>query len=1183
MKILHFRKLIRQFYLVIPLIFFSQGFAQDFQSGRLFLDVRPDTFITRIDTAVNVVSLPHQFLIPRSEKIIQNKFRLFSGVHYQIDALAGKIIFNRKMMPEDSLTVIYQKYPLPLVLEYFHRELRYLQPADSAKRKDETTVKVVQSRIFDDIDTYSSNLDKSGSIVRGIEIGTNRDLTLNSGLNLQLSGFITPQVKVVAALTDESTPIQPEGNTQTLQEVDQVFVKIESPHLGGTLGDFNLAYSNSFFGNLNRRLQGITAYLRFEPFNQQITYATSRGSFNSNQFLGQEGNQGPYQLVGKNGEREIIVLAGTERIYINGQIQIRGENNDYVIDYSLGQIIFTNNRLITGEDRIEVDFEYSNTFQRYGKNFIGLSSFKKQLGKGFSYDVRLFREWDDTNNLLEDSNPLTEEEKDALAEAGNDPLKAATSGVDSVGPGNGVYVKRDTLLKGESFEYFLYRGPGNGDYNVRFSSVGQFNGSYVRERLGIYSFVGPEKGEYLPIRLIPLPGDKKMADVALTYQLGRYFTITGEGALTHFDQNVFSDIDDENNLGNAYTLGANFFNDDMLLFGKSIGLLSWQAKWKKQERDFTPLDRQFQPDFNYKWNLTSTELKSDENSLETNLFYHPSRFLQFKFDGGFIDRGDDIYSRRARGDAAIIDSTLLKTSVYYEWINSRNFRNKTEWRRTGGLLGKQIGRLFPYIKYREEDRQVIQLDSVLTGFFFRQSEVGMKLQQLFRLKWYFFSRVRDDYLYDPDKFKKRLKLSRSFTHTLQGDILDLKTWKGRVAFTYRNKNYEPFFQQLPADSIPKYQPDPNFQDTSWSDRKTHLARIELQYINNSRSIDTRWQYRVASELQALREKVFVFVGENRGNYRFDEDLQEYVPDPQGDFLMLILPTGKFESVTNLNATWQFRFRPRDNSKRGSSLVKALKSISFFSRLRVEELSREPDIWQLYLLNFQKFHNQISTLRGTYSIDQDIYIFERNPNFGITLRSRYRDDLSNEFVDSGFNETRTNWDRSISWRQSIFAKKLSQEIEYQLNSVMRNVASIPSRSRDILGNIFGYILNYRPIYAWQIQTRFELGFQEDKAPLNQLKVRYFEFRPQLNYAIAGRARAQANLSLLEVKTLNNPFNQPLPFEMAKGKREGISYLWNIRFEYFITGNITTTFNFSGRRDSGALRTIYLGQAEVRAFF
>jgi len=1182
MKILHFRKLSWQFILILLSLSYLSGISQDFHADRLFLDIQSDTLFVRIDSSVNEISLPDQFLVPRSEKIYRNKFRLFSGVHYQIFSVSGRIVFNQNLSKDDSLTVIYQKYPFPFIREYFHREL-VVQHADSIQDGSPQTLGVVQRRFFDDIDEYSSNLDKSGSIVRGIEIGTNRDLTLNSGLNLQLSGYITPQVQVVAALTDESTPILPEGNTQTLREVDKVFVKVNSPHLGGTLGDFNLNYSNSFFGNVNRKLQGITAYAEFEPYQQQITYATSRGTFYSNQFLGQEGNQGPYQLVGKNGEREIIVLAGTERVYINGELQIRGENNHYIIDYSLGQIIFTNNRLITGEDRIEVDFEYSNTYQRYGKSFVGLSSHKKKLGPGFSYDVRLFREWDDTNNLLEDSSPLTEEEKNALAQAGNDPLKASISGADSVGPGNGVYTKRDTLIDGNLYEYFLYRGPENGEFNVRFSSVGQFNGSYLRERLGIYRFVGPGRGEYLPIRLIPLAGDKKMGDVTLTYQWGRSFTITGEGALTHFDQNIFSPIDDDNNVGIAYTVGANFLNDNTRLLGKEIGLLNWQLKWKSQEKEFAPLDRQFQPNFNYRWNLASTQLGEDENSLESNLFYYPIPSLQFKVDGGLINRGNQINSRRMRGEVAMVDSAILSTNGHYEWIKSKNYGTETGWRRSGALLGKQLGRLFPYIDYKEEDRKVDQTDTVRSGFFFRQGEAGIKLRQVFRIKWAFFSRVRDDFLYDPEEYNERLKLSRSFTHTLQGDIIDLKNWQGRVSFIYRNKNFESFFQQLPADSIPKYQPDPEFQDTSWSDKKSHLARMELQYINDSRSIDTRLQYRVASELQALREKVFVFVGENRGNYRFDDQLQEYVPDPQGDYLLVILPTGRFESVTNLSASWQFRFRPKNDSKRSSGMVGVLKSISFFSRLKVDELSRESDIWQLYLLNFQKFHNQVSTLRGTYAFDQDIYLFERNPNFGITLRSRYRDDLSNEFVDIGFNETRTNWDRSIAWRQSIVARKLSQELEYQNNSTVRKVSSIPTRDREITGNIGLYTLNYRPVYAWQIQTRFELAFQADNAPLNLLKVRYFEFRPQINYAIAGKARAQATMSLLNVTVVENPFDRPIPFEMAKGKREGISYLWNMRFEYFITGNVTTTFNFSGRRDAGAIRTIYLGQAEVRAFF
>lgn len=1157
--------------------------SQENPIQRLFLDIPADTFYLQANTQVDSLRLPHQFIISGSEKIYLGKFKLLRGIHYRLDEKDGKVWFLQPVQAGDSLHIIYQKYPFPLTRDYYHRKLQKLDISDSTVSPTTETTRMVSSRIMDEIDSYGSNLEKSGSIVRGVEIGTNRDLTLNSGLNLQLSGYVTPQVQIVAALTDESTPIQPEGNTQTLREVDKVFIKIISPHIGGTLGDFNLAYQNSNFGNLNRKLQGLTAYGNINQYSQQLTYASSRGTFHTNQFLGQEGNQGPYQLVGKNGEREIIVLAGTERVYVNGQLINRGENNQYIIDYSLGQITFTNNLLITGEDRVEVDFEYSNNFQRYGKNFIGFSSEKKSLRNGLSYDIRLFREWDDTNNLLEDSSPLTDQEKEALASAGDNPLQATVSGVDSVGAGLGVYVKRDTLLNNQAYRYFLYRGKGEGDFNIQFSNVGRGKGSYIRERLGVYRFVGPGNGEYLPVRLIPLAGDKKMANASLSYRLGSHFLISGEGALTSFDQNIFSEINDQDNFGKAFHVASNYLNDSSHLFGRRIGLVNWQVKWKYQEKEFAPLDRQFQPAFNYRWNLQSIELASDENTLETSLFYFPGPSLQFKVEGGVIERGNHVSSHRARGEAALLDSLRLKSDGYFEWVSSQNVNQKSDWWRGGAGVGKQIGGVFPYLQFRQEDRKVENNPAIVTGFSYQSGEAGMKLRKLLRIKWHIFSQVRDDRLYNPRVREQKLKLSRSFTHSLQGDIVQMNHWQGRLSFIFRSKDFEDFFKKMPSDSISIYQPDPQFQDTSWANKRSHLGRLELQYINESRTIDSRWQYRAGSELQALQEKVFFRLGENRGNYRWDEQLQEYVPDPQGDYLLVIIPSGKFESITNVEASWQIRYRPKADKLQYKGFDKIWRNISFFSSLKVDEKSREPDIWQLYLLNLEKFRNTTYTVRGIYVIDQDIYFFERNPNFGITLRSRYRDNLSNEFLDSGFNETRRSWDRSISWRQSLVARKLSQELEYQNNLLSRQVAAVPSRNRDILSHLIAATLNYRPVYAWQIQGRLEGAHQQDRAPENLVKVAFIEFRPQVNYAVASRSRIQLSFNVLKVWILENPFNRPLPFEMGKGKKEGISWSGNFRFEYFISNNVTTTFNLSGRRDAGAWRSIFIGQAEVRAFF
>jgi len=66
--------------------------------------------------------------------------------------------------------------------------------------------------------------------------------------------------------------------------------------------------------------------------------------------------QGPYRLNGINNERAIRIIAGSEKIYLDGVQLKRGENNDYIIDYSNAEITFTPRRIITSVSRISVDF-----------------------------------------------------------------------------------------------------------------------------------------------------------------------------------------------------------------------------------------------------------------------------------------------------------------------------------------------------------------------------------------------------------------------------------------------------------------------------------------------------------------------------------------------------------------------------------------------------------------------------------------------------------------------------------------------------------------------------------------------------------------------------------------------------------------------------------------------------------
>ncbi|MBK7868733.1 MAG: hypothetical protein IPJ75_18020 [Ignavibacteriales bacterium] len=99
-------------------------------------------------------------------------------------------------------------------------------------------------------------MQKSGTLVRGFSFGTNKDLSLQSGLKLQLNGKLTDNIELVAALSDENTPIQPEGNTERLDEIDKVFIQITHPNAKAVFGDYDLFSNRGEFGKLNRKLQG---------------------------------------------------------------------------------------------------------------------------------------------------------------------------------------------------------------------------------------------------------------------------------------------------------------------------------------------------------------------------------------------------------------------------------------------------------------------------------------------------------------------------------------------------------------------------------------------------------------------------------------------------------------------------------------------------------------------------------------------------------------------------------------------------------------------------------------------------------------------------------------------------------------------------------------------------------------
>ncbi|MBI3194439.1 MAG: hypothetical protein HYZ34_08250, partial [Ignavibacteriae bacterium] len=188
------------------------GYAQETWQAKD--SVYKETFnISQLDT---IIQLSRQFIIQGSEVILLDSLRLIRGKDYHLDERFGlmklKIRDSSYQTKPFRVTVFYKALPFSFRQKYQHREL--VREIDSANKVHSVAKKIKNPFAFDDV-IGKSKLQKSGSVVRGLTIGSNRDLSLNSGFRLQMAGNLTDDIEVIAALTDENSPIQPEGTTHT--------------------------------------------------------------------------------------------------------------------------------------------------------------------------------------------------------------------------------------------------------------------------------------------------------------------------------------------------------------------------------------------------------------------------------------------------------------------------------------------------------------------------------------------------------------------------------------------------------------------------------------------------------------------------------------------------------------------------------------------------------------------------------------------------------------------------------------------------------------------------------------------------------------------------------------------------------------------------------------------------------
>jgi hypothetical protein len=165
----------------------------------------------------------------------------------------NKLILREKNQKSDKIYITYRVFPFDLEKKYTH--------LDSSKIDKKNPVEwhwlPEKNEKKNSLLPESKGLNYGGVFSRGISVGNNQDLVVNSNFNLQMSGKLSNDIEVNASITDNNIPIQPDGNTAQLVQFDRIFINLKRKNTILSAGDFELQRPNSYFMNYFKRAQGM--------------------------------------------------------------------------------------------------------------------------------------------------------------------------------------------------------------------------------------------------------------------------------------------------------------------------------------------------------------------------------------------------------------------------------------------------------------------------------------------------------------------------------------------------------------------------------------------------------------------------------------------------------------------------------------------------------------------------------------------------------------------------------------------------------------------------------------------------------------------------------------------------------------------------------------------------------------
>lgn len=1127
--------------ILISLCLLSTVFSQD----KYLYKTVVDSFL--IDT-INHYKLKNKTVLLESVKVFIEEKEINKS-QYTL-APDNAIILNIQATKGDKLLVLYKTVFLNFQQIYKTQHQHFDKPLN---KKLDSGSNLGNNNLF------GSSINKNGYIGRGFNISTGRDMTLNSNFRLELEGTIINDIKLVASLTDEKLPFQPEGNTENLDEIDKVFIELKNNQAGILFGDFNLKLEKNDFIRINKKVKGLKTEYTSENYFVQAVYASLHGKFNSNFFNGSEGVLGPYRLTGKNNEREIFIIAGSEKVYLDGRLMKRGEGNDYTIDYSTSEIIFSPVIRITSYSRINVDFEYSDL--SYRRNFYSVNTGVNLLGDKLKLTFDYISESDNKDKPYEEISPSAIKKLNSI---GSDLSQAFISGEifvspDSSGNSSGKYIKIDTSYINTPYTLFRY-SPGSPDanYNVSFSYMGEGKGDYKKEGFGNYKFVGVGLGEYAPVKKLPVPQSIQNLNLGIKYGLSDILELNSNIAGSFFNKNLFSTNSSDN--GFAGTVSLNIHPFLLVKDNPDWGKLNFAFSLRALSNNYENVDRFESVEFKRDYNIFEINSDKKETLSEISVWYNNTEKIKMNLLFGNLNKTDGISSVRTKNNI-IINVNNFKISNIFENTNVRTGNINSVFLRDNfsgeiKIISFGVGSNLNY-----ESKKNFLTDTLLQNTSYKFSEINPYMffqDKSINIKYSFLHRS------DFRTYNNQLdKYSDMLTHTFSSNLTRWREF---------NTNFDVSYNKI----------DYRISETS-DNYILYRGKINSNLFNNS--VVTAFFYESGKQKTSKFQKLFVKVPVGQGNYRYRGDLNKNnVADEDefeftifdGDFIITSLPSDELIPVVNTN----FNFRMKtdfNNLIKGEGFTAVLvKSLSNEMMFRVEESSKINDTKKISLLNLKYFLNDTTTIRGYQIFQNDLFVNRQSGVFNLRLKFFQKKSLIN--FNSGLEGSFLK-EQSIKLLLSLSALSVIN-LEY-LNKIDNQFNKFTTvKNWKINSDEINVEINNRLTDDLDLRLKLSTGKLTDEFPQTPTIINSNKQSVELYYSIVKKGKIRFELEREELITSEK--GNYIPFEVLKGNIIGKNYYLKVNFDYRISDLINSSLFYLGRIN-GNSPVGHSMQAEIKASF